>query len=68
MPHIAISMIPGRNRDEKQALAKKVQDFICTELNLEKQFVTVSVEEILRENWNEHMKNFKEKEVFYQEG
>ena len=65
MPHIAISMIPGRNQDEKRKLAGKVQEFICQELNLDKQFVTVSVEDILRENWSEHMKQFEDKDMFY---
>lgn len=58
MPHVAISMIPGRSREVKKELSIKVQDFICKELNLDKDVVSVSVEDIPMEKWEEHMKQF----------
>lgn len=58
MPHVAISMIPGRSREVKKELSIKVQDFICRELNLDKDVVSVSVEDIPMEKWEEHMKQF----------
>ena len=32
MPHIAISMYPGRSREEKAALAEKVRTLVSEEL------------------------------------
>ncbi|MBT9779664.1 Tautomerase enzyme [Clostridium sp. MCC353] len=55
MPHVAISMIPGRDQNEKRDLAIRVQNFICEELNLEKSVVSVSIEEIPLERWDAHM-------------
>ena len=67
MPHIAITMIPGRDREAKQRLALKVQEFICGELNLDSAFVSVSVEDVPKDAWAEHMKNFSE-DIIYTDG
>lgn len=64
MPHIAITMIPGRDRETKKAFALKVQEFVCEELKLEPEFVSVSIEDIPKEAWNEHMKNFSKDVLF----
>ena len=64
MPHIAITMIPGRDRETKKELALKVQTFICRELNLEPEFVSVSIEDVPKEDWAEHMKNFSEDIIY----
>lgn len=64
MPHIAISMIPGRNHEVKRELAIKVQDFICNELKLDKTVVSVSIEDIPKERWEDHMKRFAQETIF----
>lgn len=64
MPHIAITMIPGRDRETKKSLALKVQEFICEELNLDSEFVSVSIEDVPGEAWTEHMKNFPEDIIY----
>lgn len=35
MPHIAITMIPGRDEETKQALALKIQAFLVGELDID---------------------------------
>lgn len=64
MPHIAISMIPGRNHEVKRELALKVQDFICSELKLDKTVASVSIEDIPKEHWGDHMKKFSQETIF----
>ena len=56
MPHVAITMIPGRSHEVKKELAKKVQDFLAKELNLEEKYISVSIEDVAVENWDESMK------------
>lgn len=68
MPHIAITMIPGRNDEQKSALAQKVQDFIAEELKLDKKVVSVSVEDIQKEDWAESMKKFTDDVLFVKPG
>ena len=36
MPHVDITMIPGRNDTEKQDIARKVQEFLAGELGIGK--------------------------------
>lgn len=64
MPHIAITMIPGRDRETKKELALKVQAFICGELNVSAEIVSVSIEDVAKEDWTEHMKNFPEDIIY----
>lgn len=56
MPHVAITMFPGRSPEVKADLAKKVQDFLVKELNLEEKYISVSIEDVAVENWDESMK------------
>jgi len=68
MPHIAITMIPGRNREEKAALAKKVQMFLVEELNLDAKYVSVSIEDIPKEHWNDSMNTIPAEIMFVKPG
>lgn len=56
MPHIAISMIPGRDHDTKVELSHKVQDYLAEELQIDKKYITVSIEDIEPQNWDSWMK------------
>lgn len=56
MPHITIKMFPGRNAQQKSDLAKKTQDFVAQELDLDHQFVTVSIEDVDKGDWANEMK------------
>ena len=46
MPHVAITMIPGRDEETKLALAKKTQEFLVGELGIDPKFVSVSIQDI----------------------
>jgi len=56
MPHVAITMIPGRSHEVKKELAKKVQGFLAEELDVEEKYISVSIEDIPMETWEESMK------------
>lgn len=58
MPHIAITMIPGRDEAAKRVLAKKAQEFMVKELGVEARFVSVSIQDIPMEDWQKSMEQF----------
>ena len=68
MPHIAITMIPGRTPAQKEELAKKTQEFIVKELQIDGKFVSVSVEDIPMENWEKSMEKFPEDIMYVKPG
>lgn len=68
MPHIAITMIPGRDDKAKMDLAKKVQAFIVAELSVDPKFVSVSVEDIPMSDWEKSMEKFPKDILFVQPG
>lgn len=68
MPHIAITMIPGRDDETKQALALKIQAFLVGELDIDPKFVSVSIQDIPKEEWAESMKQFPDKIMFVKPG
>lgn len=43
MPHVDITMIPGRDEIAKKEMALKVQTFLAEELGMEKAHVFVSI-------------------------
>lgn len=55
MPHIAIKMYPGRSEEVKKDLAEKTRDFLMNEMNMEAKFISVSVEDIEKEKWQEEV-------------
>lgn len=66
MPHIAITMIPGRQEREKRALAKKVRTAVINELGVDPKVVSVSVEDIPKEDWIKSMEPFSDEVMFVQ--
>lgn len=64
MPHIDITMIPGRDDTVKKELAVKIQRFVADELGIDKEFISVSIEDIAKENWSEHIENLRDKKMF----
>ncbi len=65
MPHIAISMYPGRSRKEKAALAEKVRTLVSEELKKDPKVVTVSVHDVPAEKWQEYLDAIPGEERFY---
>ena len=55
MPHIAVMMYPGRDEETKKALAQKIQDLVVEELKLPREVVSVSMNDIEKENFPEAM-------------
>lgn len=68
MPHVAITMIPGRDRETKRALAQKTQAFLVKELGIDPKFVSVSIQDILLEDWAKSMEQFSEDILFVKPG
>lgn len=68
MPHVAITMIPGRDDETKQALALKTQAFLVQELGIDPKFVSVSIEDIPKENWTKSMEQFSDEIMFVKPG
>ncbi len=61
MPHIDITMYPGRDDKTKKELAIKLQQFMVDELKVDKSAVTVSIEDIPKEEWERHMESMTDK-------
>lgn len=53
MPHIDVKMFPGRDDATKKALAEKFVEVAVAELGCPKEVLSVSVEEVAPEEWNE---------------
>ncbi|EFE14563.1 4-oxalocrotonate tautomerase family protein [Clostridium sp. M62/1] len=68
MPHVDITMIPGRDDTAKKEIALKVQQFLAKELNIDEKFVSVSIEDFPKEEWDDHMERLKDKKMFVEPG
>lgn len=68
MPHVAITMIPGRDRETKRTLAQKTQAFLVKELGIDPKFVSVSIQDIPLEDWAKSMEQFSEDILFVKPG
>ena len=56
MPHIAITMLPGRDKAVKAKLALTVREAVSKELGIGAEYVSVSVEDVEKERWEESMR------------
>ncbi len=63
MPHIAVSMLPGRNREVKQELSERLRDTLMEALGVDEKFVSVSVEDVELKDWDNSMKRFPEENI-----
>lgn len=64
MPHVAITMIPGRDDVTKKELAEKMQLFLAKELAVDKKFVSVSIQDVPIRDWDSEMKKFPDDSMF----
>jgi len=64
MPHIAITMYPGRDHAVKAALADKMQDTLIEELGVPKEAVSVSIMDIEKDNWYEEFEKIPKDTIF----
>jgi 4-oxalocrotonate tautomerase len=52
MPIITIKIAKGRSIEQKRKLVNSVTNTIVTELDIEKELITVLIDEYERENWS----------------
>ncbi|MDH6534567.1 Tautomerase enzyme [Parabacteroides sp. 52] len=64
MPHIAITMFPGRDEQTKQKLARAMQKALCEELGIGTKIASVSVEDIPMNEWEDSMKKVPQEAMF----
>lgn len=64
MPHIAVSMLPGRSREVKQELAERLRDALRKMLGVDEKFISVSIEDVELKDWDDAMKCFPEENMF----
>lgn len=65
MPHIAVMMYPGRDDEKKMALAKKLQEAAQEVLGVDKRVISVSVEDVAKEDWDENFLKKVDKETIF---
>jgi 4-oxalocrotonate tautomerase len=53
MPHVIVKIWPGRSEQQKIQLAEKIVKDIIKILNSKEESVSVAIEEIKPEDWNE---------------
>lgn len=52
MPHVVIKMYPGRTTEQKEQLVEKVTRAVMESVNVEEKSVSISIEEVRREDWD----------------
>lgn len=57
MPHITVKCYKGRSREELQEIAEKIAESTAKAFGLNKTSVSVSIQEIDKENWSEVYRN-----------
>ena len=55
MPHIAVKLWPGRKEEAKENLAKKIVNVVVEELNVDAGAVSVAIEEVKQNDWEEQI-------------
>lgn len=68
MPHIAVTMYPGRDEEIKSRFAEKLAAFVAEELGVSPSVVSVSVEDIEKKDWEKHLASFDEEIMYVKEG
>ena len=64
MPHIAITMFPGSDDKTKEALAGKMKETLVKELGVSESVVSVSVQDVRKEDWDAEMQKIPEEDMF----
>lgn len=59
MPHIAVTMLPGRDRETKQKLAENLCNTLIETLGVDAKFVSVSVEDVEMKEWENLSSTYK---------
>ncbi len=65
MPHISIKMYPGRSKELKKQISEKMIETISQEMNMDKKYFSLSIEDIEKEDWEKEVKNKIKEENLY---
>lgn len=68
MPHITIQMIPGRTSDEKEEIALGIQQFLSKTYGIDEQVISVSIEDVPKEQWSAVIAKIPESTMFVKPG
>lgn len=52
MPHVIVKIV-GQSEESKQQIAEKLTQTLTDTLSIDEQFVSISIEDIVKENWLE---------------
>lgn len=63
MPHIAVTMLPGRSRAIKQYLAEKLRDTLIDVLGVDSKYISVSIEDVEMKDWDKSMERIKDESM-----
>ena len=64
MPHIAVTMLPGRDWETKQKLAENLCNTLIETLGIDAKFVSVSVEDVEMKDWENSMQRIPSGTIF----
>lgn len=68
MPHIAITMFPGRDEETKTRLAAKMQQCMVEELGVDADVVSVSIADVPQDKWSENIRSIDKNTMFIAPG
>lgn len=52
MPHVIVKIV-GQSEESKQRISEKLTQTLTDTLSIDEQFVSISIEDIVKENWVE---------------
>lgn len=67
MPHITVTMLPGRSPEQKKSLARQLRETLAAALNVDAMIVSVSVEDLPMEGWSEFLRSLPEDSIIIPE-
>lgn len=63
MPHIAVTMYPGRDKSAKLELAQQLMETMNRVLSVPEEVISVSVQDIAPEHWAESMEKLPKETI-----
>lgn len=62
MPHVTISMFPGRDAATKEQIAKEMRAAIVKAMSMDENLVSVSIHDVPKEDWADEMAQIPDEE------
>lgn len=57
MPHVSVKCYPGRTKEQKERLAKKITEDVMEIMDAKIETISVTIEDIQPEDWESTVKN-----------